>query len=847
MRGAACVLLSLTFALGIAQDLSARNCRVNLVPNGRKFNCLTCHTRTTGGSRNLFGQQVEALVPANDCAAPIWGPSLAEFDSDGDHLSNGEELGDLIGSWKVGDPMPGDPAQLTNPGVKDQTPPPPVDALFIRGDVNFDAKLEITDAIVTLEYLFLGSPPLACLKAADVTDDGLLDISDPIALLAFLFSGGSPPQSPYPGAGRDPTPDWLPCEEPSITDVTIGPASLSITGIGSTARVRVTGKKGGAEIDLSAAAAGSSYRVADSRIAAVYRDGLVEARAAGSTDVFAEHRGVLATIRIAVTAGTVELGGRVLAVNDLGMHCMDREFSVFAILPPYNVLQAQVSRWDVTGAPGLVDPAAVKLTYSPLPDARGSVNSSSVSRTDFWAQSEGLFGAPIEPGRGLRGQFMPDDAPEAGPQPLQWSAGRGVFVAEGIPITPIDDAGAENAYPLLRVIARDAETGTVFAYTDVVVPVSQEIGCRDCHATGSVAALDSKITWSTAADLEIQAKQNILRLHDARNQTTLSETTPVLCGRCHYSRALDLDGNGPTPTQSQYPGLSNAMHRFHGNAVDSDGQPVFPADAPEETSCYRCHPGQITQCQRGAMRTGGMTCHDCHGGLLQLAGTVPLLAGGSLDGTNDGRARRPWVDLPRCESCHTGDARTHLAGPDLLFAPDGFRLRQTFRLGDDSASPIAAPGARFAAESGKLFRFSKGHGGLACMSCHGSPHAEWPNADPAHNDNVAAQQIQGHAGVIIECDACHKPGSLPTTQDGPHGMHNVNDMRWVKPRHGQLFERQYRNCQSCHGVDLQGSPLSRTAADRIFRIEDDQIVRIPKGTAVHCHFCHRQPVPGQEF
>jgi len=33
---------------------------------------------------------------------------------------------------------------------------------------------------------------------------------------------------------------------------------------------------------------------------------------------------------------------RVLAFNDLGMHCMDREYSIYSIPPPHNVLNAQV-------------------------------------------------------------------------------------------------------------------------------------------------------------------------------------------------------------------------------------------------------------------------------------------------------------------------------------------------------------------------------------------------------------------------------------------------------------------------------------------------------------------------
>ncbi len=36
----------------------------------------------------------------------------------------------------------------------------------------------------------------------------------------------------------------------------------------------------------------------------------------------------------------------VLAANDLGMHCTDKEFSVFSILPPFNVVNAQVVKRD---------------------------------------------------------------------------------------------------------------------------------------------------------------------------------------------------------------------------------------------------------------------------------------------------------------------------------------------------------------------------------------------------------------------------------------------------------------------------------------------------------------------
>ena len=43
---------------------------------------------------------------------------------------------------------------------------------------------------------------------------------------------------------------------------------------------------------------------------------------------------------------------KVFANNDLGMHCVDRSFAVFSILPPYNVVDAQVVALQSTGQPG---------------------------------------------------------------------------------------------------------------------------------------------------------------------------------------------------------------------------------------------------------------------------------------------------------------------------------------------------------------------------------------------------------------------------------------------------------------------------------------------------------------
>lgn len=83
--------------------------------------------------------------------------------------------------------------------------------VFRRGDVDGNQRIEITDAINLLNFLFLGGAEPPCHDAADADDNGQLQITDPIRILGYLFLGGDPPASPGPDfCGFDPTPDDLP-------------------------------------------------------------------------------------------------------------------------------------------------------------------------------------------------------------------------------------------------------------------------------------------------------------------------------------------------------------------------------------------------------------------------------------------------------------------------------------------------------------------------------------------------------------------------------------------------------------------------------------------------------------
>lgn len=473
------------------------------------------------------------------------------------------------------------------------------------------------------------------------------------------------------------------------------------------------------------------------------------------------------------------------------------------------------------------------------------------------------------------------------------------FAAEGVPITTYDDVGRTNPYPLVRVEARD-KSGATLVTTDVVMPVSGEANCWTCHTAGAdggngtaTSALGTRVVTAAQDPLygqvppevsrEYAGDLNILRLHDLRTGTTLEAQKPISCQKCHYTPALDLAHLGPLGPESLYPNdtsangreqrihgsMSRVMHSFHAAKV------AFPAMPPPtdprrrvngalavtsfvqttlEQSCYSCHPGKTTKCLRGAMFNGGMVCQDCHGDVSKVGNDFSANVSPSNPNafTLDGSRRVPWANEPACQSCHTGDANTTLAltDPSVVKAADGIRLVQAYRTGDASAKPIVAADRRFAENdyvvAGQptkqmLYRVSQGHGGVFCQGCHGATHAEFANANANANDNVAATQIQGHSGKIMECTACHASGSLPyNTLAGPHGMHQVAYQSFYDGGHQSLYKSNKAACKACHGADLKGTPLSRSPVARTLTAHR-KAVTIAAGENVACNKCHSMP------
>lgn len=406
------------------------------------------------------------------------------------------------------------------------------------------------------------------------------------------------------------------------------------------------------------------------------------------------------------------------------------------------------------------------------------------------------------------------------------------------------------------------------------------------------------------ASEEWAADINILRLHDVMHATTLYSgfnatngvaVKPVACQSCHYTPALDLLHLGPQAAhgleQTKHGSMSHVMHAGHGKLRTAAGTPVFPNMPPPtdarrlknqtttpinafeqsmlEKTCYQCHPGKRTQCLRGAMTQAGAVCQDCHGQMAHVgndfsknkpAGNFIVRADYY---TNPNTPRVPWANEPTCGSCHTGDANSNLTtAPGVIAAPDTIRLLQAYLSTDTRAKPILPTNLRFAepriatgpaAGNPQLFRFSVDqHGGVFCEGCHGSTHAEWPIANPNANDNVTANELQGHTGALMECGTCHT-GPMATSLGGPHGMHPVgNDgmsESWVRS-HGDFAETRLGECAACHGTTGEGTVLARAAIDRPgLRCERGTLcsagsatVTIPAKTEVGCALCHSNPL-----
>ncbi len=506
----------------------------------------------------------------------------------------------------------------------------------------------------------------------------------------------------------------------------------------------------------------------------------------------------------------------IVASSELGMHCIDgKDYSVFSVLPPFNVIHAQVIK---KGEPPTFVTSGIVVTYVARADSTGSINTSSAGKTNFWSYVRPLFLNSVPPETGLTGNKTQSQTP----RPLKYDSTLGYWVADGIPTVPFDDKGVRNPYPMGIIAAKDS-AGNLLAASTVVLAVSDEMNCALCHASNTVAAAKPKAGWENDPDKAKDVKYNILKLHDdhvdatpylsqlktmgypyeASLYATAKGGTPILCATCHSSNALSAAGIAPVLS------LTSDMHKKHGPVINPvTGVSLDNASSPS-SSCYLCHPGATTKCQRGAMSK--VACYNCHGNVSYVGNPT----------------RVGWLDVPACQMCHANSWRYSTT----FSTPGVWRTPTDTRFATNKNVPIAGK---------QLYRYSKGHGNVYCSACHGAPHAEYPTLRA--NDNVYSTILQGHAGKIAECTVCHT--NVPVTlNQGPHGMHTLGQ-NWVNSHKTYAESGGYTKCAYCHGSDYKGTFLSATSAARTFSIDDGQVATFASGAKVGCYDCHNGPTGG---
>ncbi len=116
------------------------------------------------------------------------------FELDKDDLTYSQELRDLGASdgWL--------PSSLPN-GFNDEMSRDQI--LFVRGEVNGDGEIDLSDPVTIVRYLFNGDATLDSMVAGDVNDDSRIDVADTVYLLAWLFRGGPEPPYPFHERGQD--------------------------------------------------------------------------------------------------------------------------------------------------------------------------------------------------------------------------------------------------------------------------------------------------------------------------------------------------------------------------------------------------------------------------------------------------------------------------------------------------------------------------------------------------------------------------------------------------------------------------------------------------------------------
>lgn len=593
---------------------------------------------------------------------------------------------------------------------------------------------------------------------------------------------------------------------------------------------------------------------------------------------------------------------QVLAANDLGMHCTDLDFQIFSILPPFNVVHAQVVRkGNILSKPQLLNDSLIEVMYSaagnPVDPALQRLPTTPVFKTNFWEINPatgnslgfdaydplyptgvlGLF--PLLPDMGLPvpdlfelylgggtlragQQTMPGitvpflanqrqrfdrfdaDLPFFTRFPFGYVvSGANWFAADGIPIMPVDDSGRENAYPLMRVQALDktgALTGQAGTVLDSTDVVLPVASEADCHTCHA----DPADGGNGAATVYASVKFPTITARYAPGPERLGNAAKINILRLHDAK------HGAAYTSS----------------IDGQATPCTAATNPGDPDCL-------------ANRTP-LQCSWCHyTPALDLAHLGPIDE--PQHGVN-GRQQTRHISMSRAMHYHHGSLPPFNGAalfPEMPPPNDPSRLDPVTRkpvvnafVQDvlDKTCYQCHPGKRTACLRGAMFA-----GGMVCQDCHGGMR----EVGDDFTANLASMPFPAGADLTKRvpwaseprCQSCHTGDAVSNLTADADTLEAVDGIRLLQAfRSGdssaqpiiatnkRFAENQnlYRlstghggvACQNCHGSTHAIWPVKAPIGSPSGAIANDNLAAIQlqghDGKIQECSVCHERDANG---
>ena len=294
-------------------------------------------------------------------------------------------------------------------------------------------------------------------------------------------------------------------------------------------------------------------------------------------------------------------------------------------------------------------------------------------------------------------------------------------------------------------VALAPDTGLNFVDPDVHNGLAGAMLAKDGYfeATGvPVVPVDDAGTWDPYQVAEIVVRDAATGEELARTRTTVPVSDEINCAKCHGQVIDDVEIGSVLAEHDEKEETTFVADGLPVLCADCHGSPALGQTGPgtselylsyaihafhytTEATCYDCHPGATTLFHRSSAHSDADgNCSNCHGAISEVASTIY-------------NGRVPWETEPKCSDCHTFVAEV------------------------DTGTT--------------LYGNALGHGGLSCVACHGSPHAQIPSDN--EKDHYQAVQVQAKALSIGSCRVCHatsKGGGLIGIVDAHGGTRQTS-------------------------------------------------------------------------